>query len=448
MVGKRSFVMALAVVAGVAAVAAGAVLVPLEGPYGATATYGYSLSSNGRWVGGYSLVGGNKIMSYWSPPGSGVKPYALGVRYGQYSGTDIDADGNVYSGIRDAQSTPIGYFGQNMSNYPSPGSAGNLKDWGGANSNVQVVLEGNPVATTPGNAVYMVGHDLKKYQAYIYKWQGSSQTYSPYNLVTSATGSGNGRLNLLSISKTSQYTWSTFNNVPLIVGNDRGGTGGANRPIWTHVKPVQGNNSTAKPIPYIPGAELVNGIAFGISADGNWMSGYMYKFAPVGSGTSGYRQMGFRYAWTGNGAGGASEELWPRGYYGDADKELLRNLTANVIDIAVDGTAVGWTYDSAGLYINQGPSDPIPTQTYAAYIWLPGSSEGYMLKDYLDFLGVDTSAWAWLERAESIEIVNGQLFVTGYGRLLDGSIRAFYIPEPATMALLAAGGLALLRRRR
>jgi hypothetical protein len=405
-----------------------------------TNSVGWSLSSDGRYVAGssYDGVAAFDRSIYYDGQTDTTMPDANTGRSGRFIGVDVDGGGNLVGVQRGSDG--VGYVGASMHLSTSPRYV--MRDSGGAASNVLATSDGSPAAVDSSMAgdVWMVGYNSKKYEAYIYKGTASGTVWG---YITSSTGTGKGNLKAKSISKTSQYVHSGL-TVPLIVGSDRGGVGtagftGKDRAIWTNVKAISsGNTSTAKPIPYFSDADAQSpplniSQGYGISRDGTWMSGYAYKYLPTGAGTTGYRLTAFRYEYTGGGAGGAMEELHPVGF---VDKESMRDMQAVGFATADDGTTVGYTWDTVN--------------SYRAAIWEAGSQTGQELETWLNNNGVDTSAWGYLARAQDIVQVGNMYCITGYGYLPGGELRGFYVcvPEPATMAFLALGGLALLRRRR
>jgi len=166
-------------------------------------------------------------------------------------------------------------------------------------------------------------------------------------------------------------------------------------------------------IPALAGNVATQGQGVGISDNGTYLTGYLY--------TDSGSPLREAFKWSPGDA--SSMALVPFGN----DTESWGGDAAN------DGLVVGYTYSS--------------TNGYRACVW---DNDGtlQMLLPFLQSLGVDTSYWSYLNRAQSVT-PDGK-YISGYGVVaLTGREEGFvaFIPEPATMLLLALGGLALRRRR-
>jgi len=418
-----------AIVAAAASVAFGAATLTSIGVYSSSATnpysYGSSISTDGKYIAGESR---------WNDPANPTWTETYGYNTTTSTGFDlnsskrpcigtgIDSAGSNYYWVQRKTSDNTGAWGKNG------GSVSSLRALDGTTS--VAIGSNNAIAVTPdGSNAFAVGGSLPgttgTYANYGYIWMynwSSANSNKVWNPVTPISG----KLTLNSVASNGR-----------VIGNDQSGTGGGDLPVTTIYKTVQGNTCTSKAVPYLPSPYDSNkkGMGRGISADGNWLTGYMYS--------GGTRPVGFRYQWLDANSDGVPEgnssPLWPVGY---TDTNSLASLQADSLDIAPDGAAVGWTYDASGF---------AGGNTTDAAIWLPGQDTATSLRAWMAAMGVNVGDWTYLRQASSITKIGNEYAITGYGlNSVSGLTEGFYFltPEPATALFLAFGLLPLLRRRR
>lgn len=411
---------ALAVVASSAMAASIIRLDPLSTATGAT-TSGYMISQSGRYVGGSTTDPYDGLISAglydlststWTTIPNSDKTAPLS---GIVTGVAHVTGGSLYAAGNMNDNANRTYGQANQFGRPYNGTTGSTGNFsptsdtmvGQANYKDYVAPSGNSVRSTADGtdswicAHHSQGANSKGNEAYIYKGSTGNTAYATAN-----SGRNNTKLILSGISSTGRA-----------VGYD---AFSAARTAC-YVEAGAGGTVTALAVGLVPNyASNQNSIAWGISDDGAYITGYQKTTLTT-------RPQAF---------------LW---HVGDANATLLPDLNGTVNNnsyqsfasaVANDGTVVGYTWVSG--------------VTKNACVWFPGAAKPDLLWDIAVAQGIDLTGWTTLGTgAASIEKLGTQYYILGNGTY-NGAARAFVlvIPEPATLGLLAFGGLAMLRRRR
>lgn len=432
---KRTVIVG-AVLAAVASVACGAQLINI--PVLSTATnatnVAYALSQDGRYVGGSTADPYDQVQtaayydlttSTWNkvPQQSGATPALCGVVTGVAhvaGGTMFRAFGNM----NDNGSRTYGVANQFAASYDGSGNGSGVTRMGGATSSSDIMAGYGNVkdvnqaagasarATADGQDAWMVGFhssgtNTRGNEGYI--WKGSNAA-TPY---ATALGRNSSQAKFLAVSGTGRAVGFDSGTASRTAMYANAGAGGTVTVLATGFVNVANYNSAG------------NSQAVSISEDGNYIGGY------------GYTTLSTRY----------QAFVWK---VGDSSATILKgpdgaintNEGSWVSAVADDGAAVGYQYSGVAGYAQF---------SGIASIWWTPSSKPVRVLDVVNSLGLNADG-KWTSFGSSpaaIEKIGNQYYIAGNGTY-NGYARAYVlvVPEPATMCLLALGGLAMLRRRR
>jgi len=421
---RKSMLASVLVMAMFASTALGAMLLRIDPLSTATTAVSQivSLSQDGLYVGGSTTdpFDGNRSAAFYNlststwttiPNSAGTAPLS-----GDVTGIAHVAGGSLYAGLNrnDNNNRTYGTANQFGGGYVgSTNSSSNLTPTsatmtGNANLKTYVQPAGQSTrSTADGTDAWTAGFHSqgttdKGPEAYI--WKGS--TAGAGAIYTTISGRSSTKAQLCSISGTGRA-----------VGYD----GYTSARTAAYVDATSGT-ATLQAVGQVPGyASNQDSYAWGISEDGNYITGCQRTT------TNTTRPQGF---------------LWK---VGDPSATLLPDLNGLTnqsnaqsypVAVADDGAVVGYTWLSG--------------VTKNAAVWFPGTTKAQLLWDVATTAGIDLTGWTTLGTgAAAIEKIGSNYYIAGNGTY-NGYARGYVlvIPEPASLSILALGGLALLRRRR
>ncbi|MDM8009317.1 MAG: PEP-CTERM sorting domain-containing protein [Phycisphaerae bacterium] len=387
------------------------------------------------YVAGYSQADGGQRATYWSVSGATVTGNVLPAASDGGTATNAQGIGVITAGTQAGAIVVAGNLGGGSSDWNSgiAGLDGNgwskRKDteWNGGN---QVDLGqtyaawGNQLAVSQDGRRYYVTGRINNERTRMYTFTVDSQDGSQGNVVPTPGSTTDSDTWLLPRASSSN-TIGGVNPASTTAGHNRDGDW---HYAWQHAYKsgdTPDEDGSLPPASY----DYWYSVANGISDDGNTVVGYGQTtssiLAPV--------------YWTQSGG------TWTAHY---VDTTGMTS-SSNICDSNQDGTILGG-YIYAGMnkavFWDVNVLDGgVPDANYLAD-WLPAHGVPLMNGDV---------GWTVLSRIHSVHSDGPLTYLAGYGAWTeDGgtttTVRGFLvtIPEPATLAFLALGGLAMLRRRR
>ncbi len=387
----------------------------------------YALSTDGRYVAGMSPgFDGTRyryIAAFWDMHTSG-HPATPNLNNGvasKFTGFER-RNGTLYSSgtnLQSSQNTSLGRAGTATSWDVLRDEANGIRATVGAFNSTAMPMDAS------GQWVAGGGTSMYPYGSTAYLWKRS--VYAPNNMPMYRVLGTNGQAFFNSVSAPGRAVG--FDTVILSNGHQK---------VPSYFNPGSSNQGVMSYVPKLLApydAEYLNGQTYGISDDGAWLCG---AGLPTVDTPTGRRTAPLSTAFRWSYGALASELLAPV----EGMSAVFDGRSAAVAnDIAPDGFAVGYDW-------------PAATLIERAAIWFPGETKARLLLPYLQLCGVDSAGWDSLEQAYSATRVGSNYVISGNGTY-QGRLRGFYVvipttivPEPATVGLLALGGMALLRRRR
>ena len=370
-------------------------------PYDNNYTAGYYNLSTSTWttvvngttpnsgvITGVAHVSGGTFLASGNMNDTGNRVYTTANQFGKY--TTNGSNGSSF--FAPSSETMVG--NANLKTYPMDAASSARSNAAGTDS----WITGSHAQGTNGKG---------NQEGYIWKSSTGATAY------TTILGRNNTRVTMVSVSSTGRAVGYDAYTASQTAG---------------YVDATSGT-TTLKAVGLVPGYDSTGAsFAWGISENGDYITGYQKT-------TSTTRPQGF---------------VWK---VGTQNATLLPDINGNVNDnscqgypvaVADDGCAVGY-----GYYASASP-------TNWATIWLPGATKAQKLADLAAAQGINLTGWNLGNTATAIEKIGNHYYVSGTGSYTSngtnyytrGYVLVLDVPEPATMGLLALGGVAMLRRRR